>query len=230
MARWFIDVFIGGFGRFLVALVLSNWVVIVSALFAAGATFWAYVTQMGYLKAALAGGAAFGLVLWILIGVVWFYRLGTPVVVIQTTDYSYTLAYQSVFLAVSPNDETATVQIGIRFMNVSRGPIQYKMTEMRVVVEDRTLPNATFFNAGGIIPSATVREYRYPAFSKKAMADSLGRKVEGSVEFTVEYGPPNAAPVRRLHMKLLTTLDLGNNPGIVDVIAEEGELTIATDE
>jgi hypothetical protein len=114
-------------------------------------------------------------------------------------DYSYTLSYQGVSLGYDPTSDNATLQIGLILMNVSPRPIRYKVASLRVVVGDRTLTTTNYTNEGGIIPSVTTRIYSYPSFAKSQIAEFMGKSgTTGTIEATVEYGPPDAPTVRQL--------------------------------
>jgi hypothetical protein len=218
--RWFFGNVVGGVIRFIVAWVLWNWVPVVSVVAAFGAAAWAWSTQYDHLQIALAALATFLLVMWISIGFVWIKKSNTKV------KFDWALAYQGLTLGLDTGNDAATLQIGVNFINVGPGAIKYKVDDLRVVIDDRTIANPTFDSEGGIIPKGIGRIYRFPSFKKATVQNYLGQRVVGKVEFSIDYGPYDSKPTRRLKMKLNVNFRLDAQPGIVDMIASEEEADI----
>jgi hypothetical protein len=215
--RWFFDNVMAGGLRFIVASILWNWVAIMSVLSAIGIAAWAWINKYDYLQISLAGLAAFVLVLWTCIGFIWIYGLSVK------NDYGWTLAYGGLVLGLDQGNPDATLQIGVNFLNVSASALHYKVEELRVIIDDRTIANPKYDNQGGIIPRGLSRTYRFPPFKKASIEDFLGKRVAGTVEFSVAYGPYDSAPVRRLRMKLNVSFRLDDKFGISDTIVSESE-------
>ena len=65
-------------------------------------------------------------------------------------------------LAVDEGNDDATLGIGVNLFNVGPSAIKYKVEDLRVVIDDRTIANPTYDNQGGIVPRALSRTYRFP--------------------------------------------------------------------
>jgi hypothetical protein len=218
--RWFLDNVLAGGLRFIVASILWNWVAIMSIVSAIGVAAWAWINKYDYLQITLAGFAAFCLVLWICIGFVWIYGLSSK------NSYDWGLAYLGLTLGLDPENAEAALQIGVNFANVAPTAVAYKIEDLRVVIEDRTIAHPKYDNQGGIIPRGMTRTYRFPAFKRSNVQEFLGGRHTGIVEFSIVYGAYDSAPVRRLKMKFNVALRLDDKFGLVDTIISESEETI----
>ena len=213
--RWFFGNVLAGFIRFIVAWFLWNWVAVVSALAAIGAAGWAWASNYDHLQITLATLATFVLIMWTAIGFVSIIRLS------DKEKYDWALAYQGLTLGLDRGNADATLQIGVNLLNVASGAVTYRVEELRVVLEDRTIAAPKYDNEGGTIPRHIGRVYRFPSFKKSSIEDYLGKRTYGTVEFSIVYGPHQSTPIRRLKMKLNVSLRLDDEHGIVDTIVSE---------
>jgi hypothetical protein len=220
--RLLLQAILGGILRFVVGYGLANWALIVSAVSAVGAFLWAFFSKWGYLPAALAALAAAVLMMWLVIGFVWLKQFGAPLVVKPVEDFSYALGYMGLSMGFDPGNPSA-LQIGVRFVNYGPRAVKYEVENIRVIVDDRTIAAPIFTNKGGVVPRGVSRTYYYPSFTADQIKDYLGKRPTGTIEFTILYGPYDGKYVRQLNMTIGTTYNLGDNPGIVDVIMKEDE-------
>jgi hypothetical protein len=218
--RWLFGNVIGGVIRFIVAWVLWNWVLVVSVAAAIGAAAWAWASRYDYLQITLAGLASLLLVMWTSIGLVWIRKLSND------AKYAWALGYQGLTLGLDTGNDNATLQIGVNFINTGPGAIKYKVDQLRVIIDDRTIANPTYETEGGIIPRAVSRTYRFPPFKKATVVNYLGKRATGTVEFSIDYGPHDSVPTRRLKMRLNVSLRLDDKIGVVDTIASEEETDV----
>jgi hypothetical protein len=84
-------------------------------------------------------------------------------------------------------DGTCSIELALRFTNTSDEYLRYDIEHMVVVIEGRSVANATFYNRGVIIPPHSTDKFRYP-FIRAVPVDWH----TGSIEFTVRYGHPSA--------------------------------------
>jgi len=110
--------------------------------------------------------------------------------------------------------------------NVASGAVKYKVEELRIILDDRTIASPKYDNEGGTIPRHIGRTYRFPTFKKSSIESYLGKRTTGVVEFSIAYGPHDSTPIRRLKMKLNVFLRLDDKPGIADTIVSESDSII----
>lgn len=146
---------------------------------------------------------------------------GRPLSVRSKEDYSYGISYVGSVIAFDTANRDATLQIGLKITNTSRGPIRYKVERFEVVVGNRTIGQKVYLNDGGLLPLMSSRTYNYPAFKHDDIADYLETRAKGTIEAQIAYGHPDEAPVRRLKLKLDISLRLDNSFAIADTILEE---------
>ena len=138
--------------------------------------------------------------------------------------FSWGLAYEALVLAYNPSDANAGLQLGVAFRNVTMRPIQYYVERFDVVVANRTLTKPTFTNSGGVIPRATQRFFRAPAFPSADVAEFVGKPTQGTIEFVVAYGAPGQQATRQLTMRLDVTLNMtAERADAAELIAAEAD-------
>jgi hypothetical protein len=106
-------------------------------------------------------------------------------------------------------DGTCSIELALRLTNTSDEYLRYDIEHMVVVIEGRSVENATFYNRGVIIPPHSTDKFRYP-FIRAVPIDWH----TGSIEFTVRYGHPSA-PFRfrkSQTMKLRSSRLIGQPP------------------
>lgn len=116
---------------------------------------------------------------------------------------------------VRQQDETWSVQIGLRLKNNSDDPLRYEIERMNVVIAGETDENVQYPYKGTVIAPQCTDTFRYP------FLDGLPERWhEGSVEYAVRYGHPSAPlRYRRSHELRLTTFrSFGKQPPLdIDV-------------
>ena len=202
--------------------VAINWSTIIQVAVAAmagiGAAWWAWwewATQWGYLPIALVSLFAFVAVLWAWNGVVWLRSQRRPSKQRALFDYSYGLDIAGVHLA--RDQESGKIQIGAILKNTARGPVQYYVEEMSVVVEDRTLTSPDFPHREGIIPIISERIYFYPPMPQEYFQE----RSNGVLKMIIKYGHPEIGYLRRTKRTLDLSLRVDEKIGCAYLIKEE---------
>lgn len=85
-------------------------------------------------------------------------------------------------------DGACNIEVALRLINNSDEYLRYEVEHMVVVIEGRSVENATFYNQGVIIPPHGIDKFRYPFVHGVPIDWHVG-----SIEFTVRYGHPSAA-------------------------------------
>jgi hypothetical protein len=90
-------------------------------------------------------------------------------------------------IELSP-DGTCSIEVGLRLTNNSADYLRYEIESINVVIEGRSVADATFHNRGTIIAPGGTDVFRYP-FVRGVPYDWH----TGFVEFTIRYGHPSSA-------------------------------------
>jgi hypothetical protein len=148
--------------------------------------------------------------LWTIIGLVWLAR--------QKPNDSKLLRYGLVFEGIipfyDPNQNDDCLAFGLAFRNFSPSPIRYFLEEYDVRIETRTLPkkysknSITTFLARGAQRHSTAF-----SFKRDHIDEFIGKRVTGTLEFSIIYGDADREPVRRLRMSFTLILGLPSPNG-----------------
>ena len=176
--------------------IATSWGVIVSALVAFGVWFFKGTFDFLGDQYVRRAGGVFLWFLWSYIGLSILYRLHTGIKTLPHVDYAFGVVVESIGLGVDQADD-GNLQPNIQFRNVVNGPIRATPKDIRVIIDGRTNPDV---NVGHMmIPRIAQKGVTCGLFKK---SDFYGKgKVEGTLDITLEYGPHDGDPVRKLRVK-----------------------------
>lgn len=183
----------------------------------AGASYWAWALQWGYLPVALTGLGVFVMIIWGINGIVWLRRQSQPAKARMAFDYRYGLALLCLHMGRDEGKEEASFQVGLVLKNASEWPMKYHVEDMNVIVGDRTIAKPNFTNTGGLISKGCHTTFYYPPFPNSVVKPRL----EGIIKLTIAYGHPDFGFVRRMKKTLSASFRLDDKPGAVYVIESE---------
>lgn len=184
-----------------------------------GFTYWAWVSQWGYLPIALTGLGVFVATIWGINGIIWFNRQRQPGKARVAFDYRYGLALHAVHLGRDEEKEEASFQLGLILHNAVDWPMKYHVEDMIIIVGDRTIANPNFANLGGLISRGCYTTFYYSPFAKTVERP----RANGIIKFTIAYGHPDFGFSRRMKKTLNVSLRLDDKPGAVYVIESESD-------
>ena len=178
------------------AIVTTNWAVVVSTIVGLAALLWQTLTDIVLNQSVQAGVFAFLAVLWTLAAIRLLSNQRKARVVTIQPDYAYSITPEGMQLFYNAESENAALQIGVSFRNVGSAPLKAKVEEYRVVLGDRTLPD-TEQDVTVIMPRLSPKGIRSGTFKR----DAISGQVEGSLSLRLLYGPPDGPYVRRYRVK-----------------------------
>jgi hypothetical protein len=186
----------GAFGSALattVRLLTSNWMLAVSIVFGFVTSWWAWITQWGYLPVVLFDIFAFGGAVWTLNGVVWFSTRNRPSKQKLTFDYSFGIALDDVIPSHDPENVHNNLEFRFQIRNVAPGPAKYDAERINVVIGDRI---RSARNINGTLPRNSWIQLKVGGFDKDTV-DQFPDRIAGTYEYTIIYGHPEDNYTRR---------------------------------
>jgi hypothetical protein len=147
----------------------------------------------------------FVLLLWTYIGLVWL-------ITRKPRDWR-TLRYGITFEGIQPNfdprSEEGGLSLAVVVRNFSPAPIRYFIEEIDVHIGTRTLPSRYRKNSlQGILARGAARASTPIPFKLEHVREFVGKRVEGTLDFSIIYGDADKKPVRRLRMSHRLYLEL----------------------
>lgn len=143
--------------------------------------------------------------LWTLIGLSWLSRR-------KPKDVD-ALRYGITVEGITPVFEGIGLQFGIAVRNYSPVPLRYWVEEFEVKIDTRTLPTKYKQDSlTAMLPRGSQRTSSTNSFKMEHLMEFLGKRVEGSLDFSIKYGDADKEPVRRTKMSLHIFLVFPNLP------------------
>jgi hypothetical protein len=208
------------------AVVASGWA---SSVFA---TWWgAMITSVGtvLLLVLAAGariltdpsflGAAFigTLVLWTYIGLVWLITRRPG----DIKALRYGITFEGVTPTFNPTNHDGALSFALLIRNFSPVPLRYFVEEFDVYIDTRTLPTRYEKNSlQGILSRGAIRQSTAIPFKLEHIREFMGKRVEGTLDFSITYGDADKIPVRRLRMSTKLVLEFPNIPDLTSFPAQ----------
>jgi hypothetical protein len=214
----------GGTVAWIIALLTAQWGVLVSAIIAVAVAAIAWANDFAHRSEVQTAVIVFLVLLWSYIGVATIARQRKP------HDYAYCLLYESITFGFDPDNESNALQLQLALRNVGDAPIQYEVESFDVVIGDRTVTHKVHANRGGYLPRFAFRLFRDTGFKRDTVKEFYDKDVQGSVKFSIAYGPPEGRFVRRLRMELDVGARLAIDPtkrGWSDIIVSESDRPIS---
>ena len=184
--------------------------------------FWAWSEELGHLPTALVTLAAFTMLVWLWIGFIWLKAKDRPSKKKQKFDFSYGLAISHLNLGRDDDSKDAAVQLGAWLQNATDYPMKYEVTDIIVILGDRTLPNPNFISRGGVIARGRETLFLYPPFSKSVIEPRLN----GVLKMVIQYGHPEGEMVREAQYELDLSIRLDDKTSIVFLIKDHTDKDI----
>jgi hypothetical protein len=141
-------------------------------------------------------------------------------------DYRYALTFDGFVPNFVPSNtqlpEPGGLQFSILLRNYSPGPIQYRLEAVDIRIGTRALPKYKTNTVTGYLARGAARIARPEGFKGGTLGEFFGKGLtNGSADFSICYGPPDGAPVRRLRVSLDLYISFPKD-GIINVLAGEG--------
>lgn len=176
----------------LLSLLGQNWGAVVSLILALG--FGVFDWAFRFLQDAHVQtfGEVFLWSLWSYIGISILYRLHNGIKTSPVVDYAFGVIIESLVPQVE-TEEDGSFQLVVNFRNICVGAIRLTFTEVRLILDGRTNPDKEM--APLVLPRLATKGLAIHPFKKQ---DFTVGKHEGTLAFTIEYGPHDGAPVRRM--------------------------------
>ena len=187
-----------------------------------GAAAWAWISSQPALWITIAALLTFTAGIWAWNGVSWARNQKRPPSARISFDYSYGLALDSIQLGMDDTKEDAAFQIGLNLRNATSGALKYHVEEFDVILNNRTIANPIFTNKGTVIPRDSRPVFYYPPFDKRTLQE-LRPRAEGILKYTILYGHPESAYVRKAKKRLRLSVRLDHSPGVAYVIESESD-------
>lgn len=158
-------------------------------------SYWAFISQWGYLPVVLTGIGVFTATIWAINGIIWLRRQRRPSRARIAFDYAYAIPVTSVEFGWDPQNKANTLEIRPRIKNVAPGPIRYRVVRLYVTFNDR------FVEWRASEDSILAREIERTIIPNKgfdaAAYESFGPETHGKIEFEISYGHPTDQFSRR---------------------------------
>jgi hypothetical protein len=146
-------------------------------------------------------GAAllFVLVLWSYIALVWLWtRKPRDVVALR-----HGITFEGVTATFNPATPEAALSFALNIRNFCPVPIRYYVESFDVKIETRTLPKKYESRSlQGFLSRGAGRVSSAVPFTFDHIKEFLGRRLDGSLDFSIIYGDADRQPVRRLTMSI----------------------------
>lgn len=162
----------------------------------AGASYWAWVSQWGYLPIALTALGVFVVTVWGINGIVWLKHERRPSKARITFDYSYALAVETVSTSYDPTNSINNLEVRLVIRNHANGPLKILVERLHITIEDRywTTPPNTINLMLPRVAALTI--FPGGGFSKEAV-DKFAATTRGRLELSFLYGHPEDKFSRR---------------------------------
>lgn len=197
MSRWLRS--LGPLGSFLaniIALLATNWGVVVSAVIGATTGIWALASDWVQNSRVQSAVIVFLVLFWTYIGFVVLRSQRKPTSVRVYHDYAYALAFEIANPLIDP-DKPGFIMANFSFRNVGAGPAKCLMEDMRVILDGRTADHPITVSREFIVPRGTAKAYRSAAIPW----DQTRTRLEGTADITLLYGHPDIGYERKLRLK-----------------------------
>jgi hypothetical protein len=144
------------------------------------------------------------LILWTYVALVWLATRRQ----IDVKFLRYGVTFEGLTAVFTPGNRIDTLGFLIQLRNFTPVPLRYYVEEIDVRLETRTLPSryvkdslTSFLSRGAARTTSTI-SFRY-----EHVQEFFGRRVEGSLDFSIRYGDADRSPARRLRMSHKITIE-----------------------
>jgi hypothetical protein len=214
-----------------VSLLAGNWVVAstVAASIYVGLSIWAidFVNRPDVRAATF----VFLTLQWTYVGFTILVDRRKARIVKAEHDYRYGLTFEGFHLIVAPDfdSEGGELRFGIGLRNFSSGPIKYAVDDLDVRIGKLALPLLLPGTLFGFMARGSGRTSYSSAFQRKDFSQLIGQRLEGTAKFSISYGHPELAPVRRLTISMGIVLEIRDTglPGFGFNILHESDDAIS---
>ena len=226
---------LGSFGNAIaniVTLLTANWPIAVSVAIGLVTAFTGRLRAVALNPVTYVSVGATLAVLWTIIGIFVLIDRRKPRVVRTAVDYRYGLIFEGFrpqyLPATADVPNAGSLQFSVNIRNFSFGPMRCQMEDIDIRIGSRASPkfNKAEF-AGGFLARGAGRTIQPGAFAPEELKEFYGTNLEGTLDFSIVYGPPDGEPERRLRMTLKLYLEFaedGSRMGYNDnIIAEYDE-------
>lgn len=199
---------LGPFGSFLanaIALLATNWGIVVSVIIGIGAGLWTLASAWIQNPRVQSGVEVFLAILWTYIGFVVLRSHKMPTTVRVFHDYAYALAYEAATPGLDP-EQPDLISFVFVFRNVGVGPIKARVEDLRVIFDGRTADHPEMMSKEFIVPRVTAKTYR----SALIPWDKKKNRANGTADITILYGHPEIGYERKLRIKLELAMGIEN--------------------
>lgn len=206
----------------LLTFLTTNWVVVMTAALSILAGLLDWTVELFQTPGVQTAIIVFLGSLWTYIGLVVLADRNRPRLTKPFQEYSYGLTFEGLVPNYDPKNPEGLLQFAILLRNYSAGPVKFKVEKFDIVLAKRTLGKFTRTSLGSFMPRGGARQYSNPPFSADDLKDLIGKTSKGTADFSILYGHPDLAPVRRLSMtlELVVVLNpegpMGYNASIVE--------------
>ena len=141
----------------------------------------------------------FTLMLWTYIGIVWLAtRKPRDVKALR-----HGITFEGINPAFNPNNPDVALQFALMFRNYNPVPIRFIVEEFDVRIGTRVLPAKYQKNSlQTVLARGAGRSSAFIPFKFEHLQEFMGKQVEGTLDFCVQYGDADKQPVRKLRMSI----------------------------
>lgn len=198
---------IGAFIANALMFLTTNWGVVASALIGllAGLSSWA--VHAFQIPAVYVSVGVFLAALWTVVGVTSLMDRRRPRLIQPYQDYRYGLTFEGLAPVFTQSNsdmpEPGSLQFHINTRNYGPGPLRYVLESVDVRIGTRASVKYKKDSVQGYMARGAARTVRPDSFKPGDLSEFFGKGItEGSIDFSICYGPPEGPLVRRLQMSL----------------------------
>lgn len=206
-----------------VTLLDANWGIAMTAILAFITGWWTVAFDFVQQPRIYVGALVFLVLLWTLIGILMLRDRGRPIRTQGVQRLEHSLVWNGFLFVHDANDDDHFYQIGVAFTNHSGNALKYQIEQFDVIIEKRFVNVREEKNTSGIIPFASGRTYWCNAYKKEDVVSFVDKKVKGSIELAMMYGPHNGKFQRRLKIKVEGYFIIGVHGAMADRLVSESE-------
>jgi len=119
---------------------------------------------------------------------------------IKSSLVKHRLAFDSAVSMADKLPDSMVVQVGMRFHNTSSEVIEFKVTQLTVTLDSKTVDNPKFLTTGGFIQPMQKRDYYFPGIKLAGSPEY----VKGTLEYEVLYSSvPNTEWYKSIRKMLI---------------------------
>jgi hypothetical protein len=204
-------------------LLTTSWGVIVSAAVGLATALWTGALEFFQRTEVQYGIGMFFVSLWTYIGLSTILSRRRPRLVRSFHDYRYGLTLEGCAPVWDADPTTGGLQMNLAFRNYTQGALKFLLQHVDIRLGTRALQKATLPQTSGLISRGGAKLVRAASFNMEDIKEYIGKRVEGTAEFYIAYGPADGELERifKVHLGLQMLLAVDGKVGYADGITLE---------